>query len=178
MLAHGKEPSGTRAPLEPATLVMQNGGQRQPENNQRWGRDYFTKLFWCSPQKKMKNKQTKKNSVDVLLENVPWMLKSTEILRILHFHLMQQAQMTTFQEKCGLDCSFLMQASACSDCRSAAGSCASIGSLCSQTKLVRAYCLWQTFCIFQPVLAFVKSEKCGRKTTFVSVVEKNPWHPH
>lgn len=36
------------------------------------------------------------------------MLTSTEILRILHFHLMQQAQMTTFQEKCGLDCCFFL----------------------------------------------------------------------
>lgn len=97
------------------------------------------------------------------------MLESTEILKILHFHLMQQAQMTTFQEKCGLDCFVGTRASVCSDCRSAAGSCASIGSLCSQMKLVRAYCLWQTFCIFQPVLAFVKSKKCGRKTTCLSL---------
>lgn len=60
---------------------------------------------------------------------------------------------------------FLMQASACSGCRSAASSCASIGSLSLQMKLIRTYGLWQTFCIFQPLLAFVKSEKCGRKTT-------------
>lgn len=91
------------------------------------------------------------------------MLASTEILRILHFHLMQQAQMTTFQEKCGLDWFFfLRQASVCSDCRSAASSFASIGSLCLQKKLIPTYCLWQTLCIFQPVLAFVKSEKRGR----------------
>lgn len=57
---------------------------------------------------------------------------------------------------------FLRQASVCSDCRSAASSCASIGSLCLQKKLIRTYCLWQTLCIFQPVLAFVKSEKRRR----------------
>lgn len=78
MLAHRKEPSGIRAPLEQATLVMQNGGNSQRTIN-IWGRDYFTKLFWCSPKKK------KKKSVDVLLENVPWMLKSTEDIKNITF---------------------------------------------------------------------------------------------
>lgn len=37
-----------------------------------------------------------------------------------------------------------------------------INRLSVQKKLIRTYCLWQTLCIFQPVLAFVKSEKRGR----------------
>lgn len=68
---------------------------------------------------------------------------------------MQQAQMTTFSGRMWFG--VFSQRCVCS------GSRASIGSLCSQVKLVRTYCLWQTLCIFQDVLAFVKREKCGRK---------------
>lgn len=43
-----------------------------------------------------KKKRKVNQSADVPVENILRALASTEILRISHFHLMQQAQMTTF----------------------------------------------------------------------------------
>lgn len=89
---------------------------------------------------------------------------------------MQQAQMTSFSGR--MRFGVLLQRSACSGCSAAAGSRASIGSLCSQVKLVRTCCLWPTLCIFQHVLAFVKRETCGRKDHVCACGgKKNRWHP-